>query len=175
MTTASARDLLITNRKPRRTSPEIKFLAWHVIPRQVARDRCVVMSIATMAGSRQTTLKGLLPPVRVGVVGTAGRSEDGKKMTSELFKRMIDKTVDVITNVFKLDVGRVRLVSGGAAWAGECICVHYMQWLKVMTCALLLRQRSWRVRYESRYAPKANHCITPRRVKALFKFANKRT
>ena len=68
-------------------------------------------------------------PVRVGVVGTAGRSEDGKKMTSELFKRMIDKTVDVITNVFKLDIGRVRLVSGGAAWAGEYTynCVHYMQ------------------------------------------------
>ena len=99
------------------------------------------MNIGTMAGSRQTILKGLLPraPVRVGVVGTAGRSEDGKKMTSELFKRMIDKTVDVITNVFKLDVGRVRLVSGGAAWAGECICVHYMQWLKMMTCVLLFR------------------------------------
>ena len=59
-------------------------------------------------------------PIRVSVVGTAGRSEDGKKMTSALFKRMIDKTVDVITDVFKLDMGRVRLVSGGAAWSGEC-------------------------------------------------------
>ena len=63
--------------------------------------------------------EGMCSPVRVSVVGTAGRSQDGKKMTSALFKRMIDKTVDVITNKFKLDMGRIRLVSGGAAWSGE--------------------------------------------------------
>ena len=165
---------LLLIRNPVEPHPRSNSLPWHVIPRQVARDRCVVMNIGTMAGSRQTTLKGLLlvsrsqtsllPPVRVGVVGTAGRSEDGKKMTSELFKRMIDKTVDVITNVFKLDVGRVRLVSGGAAWAGECICVHYMQWLKMMTCVLLLRQRSWRVRYVTNPAMRRKPTIALRRA-----------
>ena len=72
-----------------------------------------------MAGTLQTTRRGMFSPIRVSVVGTANRNGNRKRMSSVLFERMIDKTFDVITNVFKLDMKRVRLVSGGAAWSGE--------------------------------------------------------
>lgn len=65
------------------------------------------------------TQKGMFSPIRVSVVGTAGRKADGKRMNSAIFRRMIDKTIDVITNDFKLKMERVHLISGGAAWSGE--------------------------------------------------------
>ena len=57
--------------------------------------------------------------VKVSIVGTAGRKEDGKKMTKELYNQMYDKAKDIIVNKFKLDLSQCHVVSGGAAWAGN--------------------------------------------------------
>ena len=56
--------------------------------------------------------------VKVSIVGTAGRKEDGKKMTKELYHLMYEKAKDVIINEFKLQLCQCHVVSGGAAWAG---------------------------------------------------------
>ena len=54
----------------------------------------------------------------VSIIGSAGRRGDAKKMTKDLYWNMVDKAQSVISEHFKLDPGRVHLVSGGAAWAG---------------------------------------------------------
>ncbi len=54
----------------------------------------------------------------VSIIGTAGRREDGSKLSSEIFHRAIDKTKEVIKDDFKLSLEQVHLVSGGAAWMG---------------------------------------------------------
>ena len=58
-------------------------------------------------------------PVKVSIVGTAGRKEDGKKMTKELYYLMYEKAKYVIINEFKLELSQCHVVSGGAAWAGR--------------------------------------------------------
>ena len=58
-------------------------------------------------------------PVKVSIVGTAGRKGDGKKMTKELYYLMYEKAKDVIINEFKLELSQCHVVSGGAAWAGR--------------------------------------------------------
>ena len=59
------------------------------------------------------------PLPTVSIVGSAGRRGDGKKMTKTLFKRMVEKAKEVITEDFGLDLDKIHLVSGGAAWSGE--------------------------------------------------------
>eukprot|EP00731_Ephydatia_muelleri_P036089 Em0200g8a len=54
---------------------------------------------------------------RVSIVGTAGRGPDFAKMSKDIYRRTFQKAKDVITNVFKLELGAVELVSGGAAWS----------------------------------------------------------
>ena len=56
--------------------------------------------------------------VMVSIIGTAGRREDGSKLTLEIFHRAIDKTKQIIKDKFKLSLEQVHLVSGGAAWMG---------------------------------------------------------
>ena len=58
-------------------------------------------------------------PKRVGIIGSAGRRADAKKMTKEIYHAMVDKAEEIITQHFKLDLKKVHLVSGGAAWAGK--------------------------------------------------------
>ena len=58
------------------------------------------------------------PEVMVSIIGTAGRREDGSKLTPEIFYRAIDKTKEIIKDQFKLSLEQVHLVSGGAAWMG---------------------------------------------------------
>ena len=58
-------------------------------------------------------------------MGTAGRGPDFAKMSKDIYRRTFQKAKDVITNVFKLELGAVELVSGGAAWSGEGY--NYMQ------------------------------------------------
>lgn len=55
---------------------------------------------------------------RVGIIGSAGRKSDAKKMTKDVFYAMMSKTEQIISQRFKLNLGEVRLISGGAAWAG---------------------------------------------------------
>ena len=57
--------------------------------------------------------------VKVSIVGTAGRKEDGKKMTKEIYHLMYEKAKDIIVNKFKLELSQCHVVSGGAAWAGR--------------------------------------------------------
>ena len=59
----------------------------------------------------------------VSIIGTAGRRGDGRKLTSEIFHRAIDKTKEVIKDKFKLSLEQVHLVSGGAAWMGMYIMI----------------------------------------------------
>lgn len=55
----------------------------------------------------------------VSIIGSAGRRGDADKMTKELYWRMVEEAERVITEEFRLDLARVHLVSGGAAWAGR--------------------------------------------------------
>ena len=55
----------------------------------------------------------------VSIIGSAGRRADAKKMTTNLYWNMVDKSLRVIAEQFKLDPNHVHLVSGGAAWAGK--------------------------------------------------------
>ena len=66
----------------------------------------------------QRTLSG---GYSVGVIGSAGRLGDSEKMTGALYERMLEKLKKVIMEDFKLDLKEVRLISGGAAWAGKSI------------------------------------------------------
>ena len=59
--------------------------------------------------------------VRVGVVGTAGRRSNGEvdRLTLKLYNGMVTRAKEIIQNTFGLELSRVHLFSGGAAWAGE--------------------------------------------------------
>ena len=71
------------------------------------------------------TLISKLPSPTVSIIGSAGRRGDGRRMTKQLFSKMVDKAKAVIQDDFKLDPGSVHIVSGGAAWAGEC-CLAFI-------------------------------------------------
>lgn len=60
----------------------------------------------------------------VGIIGSAGRKADAKKMTKDIFYAMMSKAEEVIKKHFRLDLRRVRLISGGAAWAGLPVWVE---------------------------------------------------
>ena len=55
--------------------------------------------------------------VRVSIIGTAGRKDDANRMTAALFDQMCAKALDLITSDLNLDIRKVVLVSGGAAWS----------------------------------------------------------
>jgi len=55
--------------------------------------------------------------VTVSIIGTAGRKEDHAKLTKEVFNSMKKRAMEIIKNVFQLDISSVTLVSGGSAWA----------------------------------------------------------
>ena len=61
----------------------------------------------------------------VGIIGSAGRKADAKKMTKEIFHAMLDKAEQVITKQFRLNLLQVCLVSGGAAWAGVSVGLNF--------------------------------------------------
>lgn len=56
-------------------------------------------------------------PVRVAIIGTAGRNEDADKMSEQLFERMVAHAALTLRNKWHLPNERVVLVSGGSAWA----------------------------------------------------------
>lgn len=55
--------------------------------------------------------------IKIAIIGTAGRKEDGAKMTKEIYEKMIYAVRYIIISHFGLDISKVTLVSGGAAWA----------------------------------------------------------
>ena len=56
---------------------------------------------------------------KVSIIGTAGRGGDGRKLCKDLYYRAVEKAKEIITESFKLKLGNVHLVSGGAAWSGK--------------------------------------------------------
>lgn len=57
----------------------------------------------------------------MAIIGTAGRYGLWQKMTRDLFYSMLDVARTTITDVWKLDLANVNLVSGGAAWSGASL------------------------------------------------------
>ncbi|MDP2638626.1 MAG: hypothetical protein Q8P06_00425 [Candidatus Azambacteria bacterium] len=56
--------------------------------------------------------------VSVGIIGSAGRKEDGNKITNILYKQLKVETKHVITKILTREDSReCRLISGGAAFA----------------------------------------------------------
>ncbi len=66
------------------------------------------------------------PSVTVSIIGTAGRKEDGPKMSAALFDRMCTAASRIIQDEWKLSPGMVQLVSGGAAWADHVAVKLYI-------------------------------------------------
>lgn len=64
--------------------------------------------------------------VRIGIIGTAGRKDDGPKMSSELFEKMFEHITNYITEELGYNLSEVELVSGGAAWADHLAVVLYL-------------------------------------------------
>ncbi len=58
----------------------------------------------------------MIKVVKVAIVGSAGRNNDGAKMSRELFDCMVTRTEKEITDILKLQKSKIVLVSGGSAW-----------------------------------------------------------
>lgn len=71
-------------------------------------------------------------PIRVSIIGSAGRLGDGERMSRDLFLLMVRKAEHLISNVFKLTKSDVTLISGGSAWADH---VAVRLWLESVTDA----------------------------------------
>lgn len=61
--------------------------------------------------------------MRVAIIGTAGRKEDGPKMGLGVFNRMVAKASEVIDQIND----DIILVSGGAAWADHVAVKLFLQ------------------------------------------------
>lgn len=66
--------------------------------------------------------------MKVGIIGSAGRKQEGAKMTKELFESMMSKAQEVIETTWKLKPEDVILVSGGAAWADHVAVRLFDSW-----------------------------------------------
>lgn len=57
--------------------------------------------------------------MRIGIIGTAGRKEDGPKLNARVYTRMVNFAYSIVDSAYKtrkINDG-ITLVSGGAAWA----------------------------------------------------------
>jgi hypothetical protein len=66
----------------------------------------------------------------VGIIGTAGRKEDGSKITKELWELMIEKAKSMIEKELKLDWNKIILTSGGAAVADHIAVKLFLEHYK---------------------------------------------
>lgn len=63
--------------------------------------------------------------IAVSIIGTAGRKDDGPRMTAVLFQHMIEHAKTLLP---KLNRGQtLRLVSGGAAWADHVAVMLFLE------------------------------------------------
>ena len=72
----------------------------------------------------------------VSIIGSAGRKDDGERMSAELFAVATNECAKLINGVWQLDWNELELVSGGAAWmdhiavslwmmdCGADLCLH---------------------------------------------------
>lgn len=58
-----------------------------------------------------------MTPVKLAIIGTAGRGEDSSRMSHNLYVAMIQKVHQVIDRLEQNGCNVTTLVSGGAAWA----------------------------------------------------------
>lgn len=73
------------------------------------------------------TIAMLSRKYKVGIIGSAGRTQqERKKMTKLLYGKMEEKLVDILQNQLKLTWDEVILVSGGAPWCGSYIKMLFM-------------------------------------------------
>jgi len=70
-------------------------------------------------------LKAYIEGIRVAIIGTAGRKEDGPKMSKELYFKMCRKAINIIDKL-QLKPKCIQLVSGGAAWADHIAISLYL-------------------------------------------------
>ena len=64
---------------------------------------------------------------RVAIIGSAGRGPEAKWITKDRFNKMIDLARHQITNVFKLDIKAVTLVSGGSSFSDHVAVKLFLQ------------------------------------------------
>lgn len=85
--------------------------------------------------TKQLTLSFAPSPLTtVSIIGTAGRKEDGAKMTPELFEEMCKVAYNVIVLRWKLSPKTVCLVSGGAAWADHVAVSLFQRGMRGSVC-----------------------------------------
>lgn len=70
------------------------------------------------------------PVVTVAIIGTAGRGADGARLSQELIQEMKLEAMNIIQTEFKLELERVRLVSGGAAGADHVAPLLFLEAVK---------------------------------------------
>lgn len=70
----------------------------------------------------------------VSIIGTAGRGDYGKMMTSALYTKMIEKSKAILD---EWKIGQISLVSGGAAWSDHVAVQLFLEgYVKKLTLHL---------------------------------------
>jgi hypothetical protein len=64
--------------------------------------------------------------MRVAIIGTAGRKEDGAKLSKELYFKMCGRVHQILANLMQDEFEDLTLVSGGAAWADHIAVSLYL-------------------------------------------------
>jgi hypothetical protein len=55
---------------------------------------------------------------RIAIIGSAGRGDDGARMTKDVFQAMVDRAREILSNDLQYKCNTdISLISGGAAWA----------------------------------------------------------
>ena len=58
-----------------------------------------------------------MEPIKLGIIGTAGRQDDTARLSDTLYLEMVNKAYRTISDLANRDYYVTGLVSGGAAWA----------------------------------------------------------
>jgi hypothetical protein len=92
------------------------------------------------------------PRITIAIVGSAGRNEDALKISAMLFDSMILKAESIVTKQWDLSWDKVKLVSGGAAFADHVAVALFLKYPE--TQLLLALPAPWKDgRYSDRTAP----------------------
>jgi hypothetical protein len=74
----------------------------------------------------------------VGIIGSAGRLDDAKRMTKTVFEWMVQRTKHELFVVRKLKPNEITLVSGGSSWADHVVVYLFLEYLMTDPFAGLL-------------------------------------
>ena len=103
---------------------------------------------------------------KVGIIGTAGRKEDGPKMSRELYFRMVNRAKKEINNHFFAGVfnpTKLFLLSGGAAWSDHvAVSLFLMGFSENLSLYFPCKWSTW------------NHCFSyPEKVASIANYYHK--